>query len=111
MMGVLAELADSLLLKFTPQGLANLAWGLTVAGIYPPQVRLPPICQAGGPFWGSKSQAGQPETAAHPGFSRLGYEAPKADCQQAPTPGLDTASSTSTPHPHPPPPASCPPRS
>ncbi|KAL4423640.1 hypothetical protein ABPG77_009227 [Micractinium sp. CCAP 211/92] len=38
MMGVLAELADSLLLKFTPQGLANLAWGLTVAGIYPPQL-------------------------------------------------------------------------
>ncbi|KAL4439808.1 hypothetical protein ABPG75_002809 [Micractinium tetrahymenae] len=38
MMEALAELADAMLLKFTPQGLANLAWGLTVAGIYPPQL-------------------------------------------------------------------------
>lgn len=43
MMTALAELADDLLLKFTPQGLANLAWGLTVAGIYPPQVGAAPL--------------------------------------------------------------------
>lgn len=38
MFGLLAERADEVLEQFTPQGLANLAWGLTVAACYPPQV-------------------------------------------------------------------------
>lgn len=36
---LLAERADEVLEQLTPQGLANLAWGLTVAAWYPPQVR------------------------------------------------------------------------
>ncbi|KAI7839792.1 hypothetical protein COHA_006591 [Chlorella ohadii] len=38
MYGLLAERADEVLEQFTPQGLANLAWGLTVAACYPPQL-------------------------------------------------------------------------
>lgn len=36
MMAGLAEQAEEVLDDFTPQGLANLAWGLTVAACYPP---------------------------------------------------------------------------
>ena len=36
----LAGRADEILGEFTPQGLSNLAWGLTVAACYPPKVRL-----------------------------------------------------------------------
>lgn len=35
---LLAERAGEVLEQLTPQGLANLAWGLTVAACYPPQV-------------------------------------------------------------------------
>ena len=34
----LAGRAEEILGEFTPQGLSNLAWGLTVAACYPPQV-------------------------------------------------------------------------
>ena len=36
MMHALARRAEELLPALTPQGLANLAWALTVAGLYPP---------------------------------------------------------------------------
>lgn len=54
MFEALAQRADEVLEQFTPQGLANLAWGMTVAACYPPQVRLgacPPLSLG---LWGRR---------------------------------------------------------